>query len=105
MRLLQPTCAPSPNDIRSETIVCPKCGQQTASQFLRTVGKKQLCVLCARRAEEADKALKDATEDYKLHGGLGWLWKHIAGVIAGVIGYLHLRGYLGSLIRSLFGGQ
>jgi Zn ribbon nucleic-acid-binding protein len=86
------------------TAACPKCGQQTASQFFRTVGKKQLCVLCAQRSGEADKALKDAIEDHKLHGGYGWLWKHIAGVIAVFIGYLFLRGSIVGLIRSLFGG-
>ena len=105
MRLLQPTPAPTESDTMNEIIACPKCGQPTASQFFRAVGKKPLCVLCAQRAEEADKALADATEDYKLHGGLGWLWKHIAWVIACFIGYLFLRGIIGSLIRSLFGGH
>ena len=88
----------------NELIACPKCGQQTAPQFFRNVGAKQLCVLCAQRSDEADKALKDATEDHKLHGGYGWLWKHIASVIAFFIGYLYLRGIVGGLIRSLFGG-
>ena len=89
----------------SETIACPKCGQQTAPQFFRKVGKKELCVLCAQRSDEADKALKDATEDHKLHGGFGWLWKHIAWVIACFLGYFFFRGFIGSLIRSLFGGN
>ena len=89
----------------SETTACPKCGQQTAPQFFRTVGKKQLCVLCAQRSEEADKALRDSIEDRKLHGGFGWLWKHIAWVVAGVIAYWFLRGIIGDVLRSLFGGN
>ena len=88
----------------SELVACPKCGQQTASQFFRKVGKKQLCLLCAQRSDDADKALRDATEDHKLHGGYGWLWKHIAWVIGGFIGYQFFRGFLGSLVRSLLGG-
>ena len=87
----------------SEITACQKCGQPTASQFFRTVGKKQWCVLCAQRNEEADKALQDATEDYKLHGGLGWLWKHIAGVIAFTLGYVFRHEILGGLIRGVFG--
>lgn len=87
----------------SELIACPKCGQQTASQFFRKVGKKQLCLLCAQRSDEADKALKDATEDHKLNGGYGWLWKHIAWVIACLVGYQLLRGVIGGFVRSLFG--
>ena len=66
----------------SDTIACPKCGQQTAPQFFKTVGKQQLCVLCAQRSDETDKALKDAIDDSKLHGSYGWLWKHIAAVAA-----------------------
>jgi hypothetical protein len=88
----------------SQTIACPKCGQQTAPQFFRTVGKKQLCVLCAQRSDEADHAFRDAIEDHKLHGGYGWLWKHIAWVITVFVGYLFLRGFIAGLIRSLFGG-
>ena len=88
----------------SETIACPRCGQQTAPQFFRKVGKKEFCVLCAQRSAEADRALKDATEDHKLHGGYGWLWKHIAWVIAGVLAYFFARGIIGNLIRTLFGG-
>lgn len=86
----------------SETIPCPGCGQQTAPQFFKTVGKKQLCVLCAQRSEEADKALKDSVEDSKLHGGYGWLWKHIITVAAAVIAYLFFRTFIGDMIRSLF---
>jgi sarcosine oxidase delta subunit len=89
----------------SETIACPKCGQQTAPQFFRTVGKKQLCVLCAQRSDEADKAFKELIEDRKLHGGYGWLWKHIAWVVAAFLGYLFFRGIIGGVIRGLFGGN
>jgi hypothetical protein len=87
----------------SEIIACPKCGQPTAVQFFRKVGEKQLCVLCAQRSDEADKALKESMEDRKLHGGFGWLWKHIAWVAAGVISYLFFRGFFGDLIRLLGG--
>jgi Zn ribbon nucleic-acid-binding protein len=88
----------------NEVRACPQCGQQTAPQFFRNVGTKQLCVLCAQRNAEADKALRDATEDQKIHGGYGWLWRHIAWVIGCFIGYVYLRGIIGALIRSLFGG-
>jgi hypothetical protein len=71
---------------------------------LRKVGAKELCVLCAQRSAEADKALRDATADHKLHGGYGWLWKHIAWVIGCFVGYLYLRGIISSFVRSLFGG-
>lgn len=89
----------------SDTIACPKCGQQTAPQFFKTVGKKQLCVLCAQRSDEANKALKESVEDSKLHGGYGWLWKHIAAVAGAVIGYLYFRTFIGDMMRSLFGGH
>lgn len=88
----------------NETRACPKCGQQTAPQFFRKVGAKQLCVLCAQRSDEADKALKDAIKDHKLHGGYGWLWKHVAWVVVCFVGYLLFRGIIGGLFRSLFGG-
>lgn len=89
----------------SDTIACPKCGQQTAPQFFKTVGKQQLCVLCAQRSDEADKALKDSIEDSKLHGGYGWLWKHIAAVAAATLAYLYFRTFIGGMMRSLFGGH
>ena len=87
----------------SNTRACPNCGQQTAPQFFRKLGAKELCVLCVQRGQEANKALKEAIEDDKLHGGYGWLWKHIASVVGVVLGYLHLRGILAGFVRSLFG--
>jgi hypothetical protein len=71
--------------------ICANCGQQTAPQFFRKVGAKQICVLCAQRSAESDKALKEAIEDDKLHGGYGWLWKHIAYTAYASVGGLVLR--------------
>ena len=85
--------------------VCPKCGQETASQFFRKVGRKELCVLCAQRSEEADKSMRETIEDRTLHGGYKWLWKHIVFVIAAVIAYFLFRGMIGSLIRAIAGGE
>ena len=92
-------------NIMSETIACPKCGQQTAPQFFRKVGRQQLCVLCAQRTEQAEKSIKETIEDRKLHGGYGWLWKHIALVIVCFFAYLVFRGFIGGLLRSLFGAN
>ena len=88
----------------SETTACPKCGQETAPQFFRQVGRKRLCVLCAQRSDEADKALKEAIEDDKLHGGYGWLWKHIAWVVVCLIAFLFFRGVIMGFLRGLLGG-
>jgi hypothetical protein len=56
---------------------CPRCAQLTASHFFRIVSKKRLCNLCAYRVEKEAQDLHDSVEDYRLHGGLGWLWNHI----------------------------
>lgn len=84
---------------------CPKCGQETAEQFFRTVGRTQLCVLCAQRTADADVAFVETIADQKLHGGYGWLWKHIVTVIAFLIGYFLLRGIVSEALRALLGGS
>ena len=78
--------------------ICPNCGQKTASEFFRMVKKRRICALCADRAMKADAAAKADIEDHRLHGGLGWLWKHIAYTAYASVGGLVLR----YLIRSYF---
>lgn len=78
--------------------ICPNCEQKTAAEFFRTVRKRRLCVLCADRATKADAAAKADIDDHRLHGGLGWLWKHIAYTAYASVGGLVLR----YLLRSYF---
>ena len=78
--------------------ICPNCAQKTATEFFKTVKKRRVCVLCADRATKADTAAKADIEDYRLHGGLGWLWKHVAYTAYASVGGLVLR----YLIRSYF---
>jgi hypothetical protein len=80
---------------------CPSCGQKTAGEFFRTVNKRLICVLCADRTTKAEAAAKADIEDHRLHGGLGWLWKHIAYVAYASVGGLVAR----YLIRSLLHGH
>lgn len=81
--------------------VCPDCGQKTATEFFRTVKKRKVCVLCAERTRKAEAATKADLDDHKLHGGLGWLWKHIAYTAYVSVGGLVIR----YLIRSYFAGH
>ena len=71
--------------------ICPQCAQTTAPEFFRTVKKRGICVLCADRTAKADTAAKAAVEDYRQHGGLGWLWKHIAYTAYANVGGLVIR--------------
>ena len=89
----------------AELKVCGQCGQATAEQFIRTIGRQQLCVLCAQREKEADKAFHELVEDRKLHGGHKWIWKHIATVVAFVIAYLLFRGIVSGALRAVFAGN
>jgi len=66
--------------------VCAGCSERTASHFFRVVKKRRLCNLCAHRAGEAAAALTARTRDANLHGGLGWLWKHIGLSLFGFLG-------------------
>ena len=77
---------------------CPNCGQRTAAEFFRTIKKRRICVLCADRTAKADADAQADVEDHRLHGGLGWLWKHIAYVAYASVGSLVVR----YLIRSYF---
>ena len=81
--------------------VCPNCGQKTAAAFFTTTGKRRICVLCADRARKTDADVKADIEDHRLHGGHGWLWKHIAYTAYASVGGLVLR----YLIRSYFHAQ
>jgi hypothetical protein len=78
--------------------ICPNCAQKTSAEFFRTVKKRRVCVLCADRATKADAAAQADIEDHRLHGGLGWLWKHIAYTAYASVGGLVLR----YVIRSYF---
>ena len=91
--------------LAAELKICGKCGQATAEQFIRAVGKKQLCVLCAQREKESDQAFRELVEDRKIHGGHKWLWKHIATVVAFLLGYLIFRSIVGNALRTVFGGN
>ena len=77
---------------------CATCGQKTATAFVRTVKKRRICALCADRAIKADADVKADIEDHRLHGGLGWLWKHIAYTAYVSVGGMVLR----YLIKSYF---
>lgn len=68
---------------------CPRCERRTAAKFFRTVGKKRLCVLCAKRTEEEALAFREHMEDQRIHGIPG-----------------QVRRYLWSvLLRMLFGSH
>lgn len=47
---------------------CPRCERRTATKFFRAVGKKRLCVLCAKRTEEEAVAFREHMEDQRIHG-------------------------------------
>jgi hypothetical protein len=81
--------------------ICSSCGQRTAAQFFRTVNKVKLCVLCAQRADDAEASLRGLVEDHRLHGGMGWLWKHIAYVAYVTIGWIIVRFLFKSLLLHL----
>jgi hypothetical protein len=78
--------------------ICANCGQKTASAFIRTVRKRRICALCADRARQAEAEAKADIDDHRLHGGLGWLWKHVAYTAYVSVGGLVLR----YLIKSYF---
>ncbi len=67
--------------------VCPTCGQGTAAHLFRIVDKKSLCLLCAKRTEDSVASLRAHVEDQRVHGGLGWLWKHFAYTAFAAVGY------------------
>jgi hypothetical protein len=79
---------------------CANCAQKTASAFFTTVKKRRLCVLCADRAMKAEAAVKADIEDHRLHGGLGWLWKHIAYTAYASVGGLVLRYLIKSYLLT-----
>lgn len=81
--------------------ICPLCAQKTAGEFFRTVNKRRICVLCADRTSKANAAAQAAIEDHRLHGGLGWLWKHVAYTAYASVGGLVLRYF----IRNYFHHQ
>lgn len=78
--------------------ICADCSQETASAFLTTIKKRRICALCADRALKTEAAVKADIEDHRLHGGLGWLWKHIAFTAYASVGGIVLR----YLIKSYF---
>ena len=80
--------------------VCPACSQPTAAQFFRSVGKQRLCVLCAKRADRAEVDSRAQIEDHRLHGGAGWLWRHIAYTVYATVGGLALRLIILHFLRS-----
>ena len=80
--------------------ICPHCAQKTATEFFRTVKKRRLCVLCADRAAKADADAKAAIEDHRQHGGLGWLWKHIAYTAYASVGGLVIRYLVRSYLHA-----
>ena len=70
---------------------CPCCEQQTASHLFREVHQKRLCLLCAKRAEDTAASHRALAEDHRVHGGLGWLWKHAAYTAAAAAAYTIVR--------------
>ena len=78
-------------DLISAMEVCPSCEQQTASHLFRDVNKKRLCLLCAKRAEDTVASHRALAEDHRMHGGLGWLWKHVAYTAFAAVGYAIVR--------------
>jgi hypothetical protein len=79
--------------------ICPSCSQRTASEYFRTVKKTRICNLCAQRADDSDASVRAQIEDHRYHGGLGWLWKFIAGVAAATIAGMVVRYFLISFLR------
>ncbi len=71
--------------------ICPSCEKSTASHLFRTVDTKRLCLLCAQRAEDSVTSARALTEDHRVHGGLGWLWKHVAWVAFLAVGYTVIK--------------
>ena len=88
----------SPSESAAALETCPNCGQKTARAFIRTLKKRRICALCADRSMQAEAEAKADIEDHRLHGGLGWLWKHIAYTAYVSVGGLVLR----YLIKSYF---
>ena len=80
--------------------ICANCAQETASAFFKTVQKRRICALCADRATKTEAAVKADMEDHRLHGGLGWLWKHIAYVAYASVGGIVLRYLIKSFLLT-----
>lgn len=79
------------SDPPSSIEVCPSCEQGTASHLFRTVNTKRLCLLCAKRAEDSVVSVRALAEDQRVHGGTGWLWKHVGWVAFLAVGYTVIK--------------